>query len=113
MYFSCEKRQLPKSAAFTGNFRLLYYGISIQWVESPWHDRDVNPHTGELKKKHKHVCVCFDSVKTYEQVKEITDMLHSPIPQRTQERKPIVYVLGCCIVHQVLELRDTVILDVG
>ena len=69
------------------NWRDLIDELHIQWIESPWHDKDVNPHTGELKKKHKHVCVCFDSVKTYEQVKEITDMLHSPIPQRCHSLK--------------------------
>lgn len=68
------------------NWRALIDELHIQWVESPWHDKDVNA-TGEPKKKHKHICLCYDGVKTYEQVKEITDMLHSPIPQRCHSLK--------------------------
>lgn len=61
----------------------------IEWIESPWHDKDVNAN-GEIKKKHKHIALLFGGVKTYEQVKEITDKLNSPIPQRCHNVKALV-----------------------
>ena len=55
---------------------------AVPWIESPWHDKDVNEDAEHTpKKKHKHIMLCFDSVKTFEQVKEITDALNAPIPQ--------------------------------
>lgn len=53
----------------------------VQWVESPLHDKDLNP-TGEEKKPHWHVLLMFEGNKTFEQVKEITDKLNAPIPQK-------------------------------
>lgn len=61
----------------------------IEWIESPWHDKDVNA-DGEPKKKHKHIALLFGGVKSYEQVKEITDKLHAPIPQRCHNTKAMV-----------------------
>lgn len=61
----------------------------IEWVESPWHDKDLNA-DGEPKKKHKHIALFFGGVKSYEQVKEITDKLNSPIPQRCHNAKAMV-----------------------
>ncbi len=54
----------------------------VPWIESPWHDKDVNEDAEHTpKKKHKHIMLCFEAVKTFEQVKEVTDALHAPIPQ--------------------------------
>ena len=61
----------------------------IQWVESPWHDKDVNA-TGEPKKKHKHILLMFSGKKSYEQIKEITDSLQQPIPQRCHDARALV-----------------------
>lgn len=61
----------------------------IEWVESPWHDRDVNA-DGEVKKKHKHIGLFFGGVKSYEQVKDITDLLNAPVPQRCHNAKALV-----------------------
>jgi len=61
----------------------------IEWVESPWHDKDVNGN-GEPKKKHKHILLLFGGVKAYEQVLEITQGLNSPIPQRVHNSKAMV-----------------------
>lgn len=61
----------------------------IEWIESPWHDKDVNA-DGQPKKKHKHVLLMFGGVKSYEQVKEITDKLGAPIPQRVHNAKAMV-----------------------
>lgn len=41
---------------------------------SPLHDQDINP-TGEPKKPHHHVILCFDNVKTIEQAKEVFDVI--------------------------------------
>lgn len=41
---------------------------------SPWHDKDVNP-DGELKKKHRHLIVMFENVKTFEQAKDLFESL--------------------------------------
>lgn len=61
----------------------------IEWIESPWHDKDFNAN-GEPKKKHKHIALLFGGVKSYEQVKEITDKLNCPIPQRCHNIKALV-----------------------
>lgn len=61
----------------------------IEWIESPWHDLDLNA-DGSPKKKHKHLCLLFGGVKSYEQAKEITDLLHAPIPQRCHNVKALV-----------------------
>lgn len=71
------------------NWRELLDDEHIEWVESPWHDKDVNA-DGEPKKKHKHILLMFGGVKSYEQVKEITDKLGQPIPQRCHNAKAMV-----------------------
>lgn len=70
----------PDSAP--ANWRDILDDLHIEWVESPLHDMDVNPGTGELKKPHWHVLLLFGSVKTYEQVCEVIAPLNCPIPQR-------------------------------
>lgn len=54
--------------------------LHIQYAISPLHDKDKNP-DGELKKPHWHIILMFESVKSYQQIKEITDGLNAPIPQ--------------------------------
>lgn len=71
------------------NWRELLEEQFLEWIESPWHDKDVNA-DGEPKKKHKHILLMFGGVKSYEQVKEITDLLHAPIPQRCHNAKAMV-----------------------
>jgi hypothetical protein len=61
----------------------------IEWVESPLHDRDVNA-DGEKKKPHWHVALLFESVKTLEQVRELTDRLNAPMPQKCNGLKGLV-----------------------
>lgn len=70
----------PDSAP--SNWRDILDDLHIEWVESPLHDMDVNPGTGELKKPHWHVLLMFGSVKTYEQVCEVIAPLNCPIPKR-------------------------------
>lgn len=61
----------------------------LEWIESPWHDKDINA-DGESKKKHKHILLLFQGKKSYEQIKEITDSLNAPIPQRCHNAKALV-----------------------
>lgn len=53
--------------------------LHIPFILSPWHDKDVNRHTGEFKKPHKHGAFFFDSLKSYSQVSNIiSDKLNGP-----------------------------------
>lgn len=53
--------------------------IKVPYVLSPWHDKDIDRKTGELKKFHKHGAFFFDSLKSYSQVSElITTKLNGP-----------------------------------
>lgn len=48
-------------------------------ILSPWHDKDINKETGELKKAHRHGALYFESLKSYSQVSELlTEHLNSP-----------------------------------
>lgn len=77
----------PESAP--GNWREILDELFIEWVESPLHDKDVNP-DGELKKSHWHILLMFPSVKTFEQVVEIIDVLNAPSPQKAMSAKGVV-----------------------
>lgn len=61
----------------------------IEWAESPLHDLDTNP-TGELKKPHLHIVLCFEGPKSYEQVCDILAPLNCPVPQRCHALKGAV-----------------------
>lgn len=61
----------------------------IEWIESPWHDKDING-DGSPKKKHKHIALLFGAVKSYEQVKAITDKVNAPRPERVHNTKALV-----------------------
>lgn len=56
---------------------LLLKGLCF--ATSPIHDKDINP-TGEVKKSHYHIILCFGSPTTFNNVKTITDELNQPIP---------------------------------
>ena len=71
------------------NWRELLDEEHIEWIESPWHDKDVNA-DGTPKKKHKHILLIFKGKKSYEQIKDITDKLRQPIPQRCHDAKGLV-----------------------
>lgn len=80
----------PESAP--ENWRDILSDYHIPWVESPLHDKDVNP-DGEVKKAHWHIILFFDGKKSFEQVQEITDALNAPIPQKTANPKGLVRYL--------------------
>lgn len=61
----------------------------IEWVQSPLHDKDKTA-VGEVKKEHYHLLLMFGGVKSYEQVKELTDALNCPRPERVHNAKALV-----------------------
>lgn len=63
--------------------------LGLQCAISPLHDKDINP-TGELKKAHYHVLVCFNGPTTYNKVLSITESLKGTIPQRVLSCKGII-----------------------
>lgn len=71
------------------NWRDVLDDMHIEWIESPWHDKDFTA-DGSPKKKHKHILLLFSGKKSYEQIKEITDLLGQPIPQRVHSAKATV-----------------------
>lgn len=77
----------PESAP--ENWREIIDELHVPWVESPLHDKDVNP-DGELKKPHWHVMIMFSSNKSYSQIREITSKLRSPNPQKVANAKGMV-----------------------
>lgn len=77
----------PESAP--ENWRSILDDQHIQWVESPLHDKDVNP-DGTPKKPHWHILLMFESVKDYGQIKEITDSLTATVPQKCNGAKGLV-----------------------
>lgn len=71
------------------NWRDIIDEMHIEWIVSPLHDLDKNA-TGEVKKAHWHVLLIFGGVKAYEQVKELTDALKGPVPERCHNAKALV-----------------------
>ncbi|MFK4954443.1 Rep family protein, partial [Lactococcus garvieae] len=58
----------------------------LRWVESPLHDRDVNP-DGEIKKAHWHILLSYDGPVNLVAVKKLTDKLNAPNPQKISSSK--------------------------
>lgn len=93
-----------KKTTTTKNVKKRYWGFVLypesapsDWMEqlqatglpiaiSPLHDRDLDP-TGEPKKAHYHIILCYQGPTTYNAVKAITDNLGQPIPQPLESVK--------------------------
>lgn len=86
-----EKKENKKRSSYWGfiaypesvaqdweNILSVEYGL--EWCRSPLHDRDFNE-DGTPKKPHWHCLVMFSSLKSYQQVKEITDRISATAPQ--------------------------------
>lgn len=69
----------PESAP--EDWREKLQSLGLQCAVSPLHNMDVNP-TGEVKKAHYHVLLCFNGPTTYNRVLDITKSLNCTIPQR-------------------------------
>lgn len=52
--------------------------LHVPYVLSPWHDKDINHETGELKKKHRHGALKFESNKSIKQVLQMLEPLKLP-----------------------------------
>lgn len=61
----------------------------VPWVESPLHEMDTDPQ-GEIKKAHWHILLLYDGKKSYEQIKQLTDSLNAPAPQKVSSAKGLV-----------------------
>lgn len=55
----------------------------IKIAISPLHDIDITE-TGEIKKEHYHVLLNFDTLKSFQQVEEITKLVNGTIPIQVQ-----------------------------
>ena len=67
----------PESAPEDWIEQLKLKGLSF--AISPLHDKDINP-TGEPKKPHYHIVMCYGNPTTYENVKQVLEELGQPIP---------------------------------
>lgn len=74
----------PESAP--ENWRTVLDETTVEWCESPLHDKDTND-DGSKKKDHIHVLMMYESVKTYEQVREVTQLINAANPQRCLSKK--------------------------
>lgn len=71
------------------NWRDILDNYHIPWCESPLHAADENA-DGSDKKQHIHILICFDGNKSFEQIKEITDSLNAPTPQKCANVRGLV-----------------------
>lgn len=81
-YNSTKKRNwtfvlYPESAPEDWRDILQRTGLAIS--VSPLHDKDIDP-TGEVKKAHYHIILCYNNTVTGRMVKELVDSLHQPMP---------------------------------
>lgn len=67
----------PESAPEDWKEILKLKGLSF--AVSPLHDKDINP-TGEVKKEHYHIILCFSGPTTDKTVKDILSELNQPSP---------------------------------
>lgn len=81
----------PESAP--DNWREILDQELVPWVESPLHDKDPEPDGSGTKKAHWHIILLFSGKKSFSQVKQITDDLGQPIPQRVNDIRSMVRYL--------------------
>lgn len=77
----------PESAP--KNWREILDDTHMKWIESPLHDKDINP-DGELKKPHWHVLLTSDGPITDVAVKKIVEPLNAPIPKKVGSARGLV-----------------------
>lgn len=74
----------PESAP--DNWLDLLRSTGLPGAVSPLHDKDIQP-TGEAKKPHYHVIICYAGPTSYNVVRKLTESLHQPIPQPLERVK--------------------------
>lgn len=67
----------PESAP--DNWRDILQQTGLEIAISPLHDSDIDP-TGDLKKPHYHIILCYNNTVTGRMVKSLVDELNQPIP---------------------------------
>lgn len=77
----------PESAP--ENWREIINELRTPWIESPLHDKDVDPN-GEIKKPHWHVMIMFPGKKSFRQIEELTNRLNQPLPQKVENTKGMI-----------------------
>lgn len=65
------------------NWKEIIKATHIKTAISPLHDKDLNP-TGDEKKAHWHIMLEYESLKSYDQVRELSDLINATIPQIVQ-----------------------------
>ena len=80
----------PESAV--DNWREILDEFHFEWFESPVHNADIKE-DGTPKKEHIHLVFCFSGVKSYEQVKALTEKIGATIPQRVEQLRAMVRYL--------------------
>lgn len=86
-YLSWTAVVYPDSAP--ENWRDIIDDTHIEWVESPLHDKDINP-DGSIKKPHWHILLMFPSVQTERQVKELLKPINCTIPINCKSARGLV-----------------------
>lgn len=61
------------------NYRDILDEEHVQWIESPVHDKDINPDES-IKKTHIHFLLMFEGNKSYDQICEICDKVNGSRP---------------------------------
>ncbi|MDE6588758.1 MAG: replication protein [Oscillospiraceae bacterium] len=72
----------PESAPVDWKDRLTKTGLPC--AISPLHDKDMNP-TGEAKKSHYHILLCYSGPTAFSVVERLTKGLNQPIPQAVEQ----------------------------
>lgn len=72
----------PESAP--DDWRVKLQETGLQCAISPLHDKDINP-TGEPKKAHYHVILCYSGPTSFNVVRALCEELHQPIPQPLEQ----------------------------
>ena len=72
----------PESAP--NDWREILTQTGLQCAVSPLHDKDLNP-TGEPKKAHYHIIMCYSGPTSFNVVKALCDELRQPIPQALEQ----------------------------
>lgn len=75
------------------NWRGIIDDLHVSWACSPLHDKDIDENAEggpKPKKAHYHLLLSWKTVKSYKQVREITDKLKAPSPQRCNDTRGLV-----------------------
>lgn len=75
------------------NWRESLSALMVPWIESPLHDADVNA-DGSAKKPHRHIVMSFPTMKSLNQVQEISNLVSGVLPVPVQSMIGMIRYLG-------------------